>query len=52
MSQMIVLPNDQKIFSMHELKSEGLSEYKIRKLASEKKLIKLNKSYFENAEYT
>lgn len=52
MSQMIVLPKGQKIFSMHELKSEGLSEYKIRKLASEKKLIKLNKSYFENAEYT
>ena len=45
------LPEDQKIFSMQELKSKGFSQYKVSKLVSEGKLIKLNKSYYENAEY-
>lgn len=46
-----VLPEDQKIFSMQELKSRGFSQYKVSKLVSEGKLIKLNKSYYENAEF-
>ena len=46
-----ILPEDQKIFSMQELKSKGFSQYKVSKLVSEGKLIKLNKSYYENAEY-
>ncbi len=46
-----ILPEDQKIFSMQELKSKGFSQYKVSKLVSEGKLIKLNKSYYENGEY-
>ena len=46
-----VLSEDQKIFSMQELKSKGISQYKVSKLVREGKLIKLNKSYYENAEY-
>ena len=46
-----VLPEDQKIFSMKELKSKGFTQYKIGKLVDEGKLLKLNKSYYENAEY-
>ena len=46
-----VLPNDQKIFSMQELKSKGFTQYKVSKLVSEGKLLKLNKCYYENAEY-
>ena len=36
---------------MQELKSKGFSQDKINKLVSEGKFIKLNKSYYENAEY-
>ena len=46
-----ILPEDQKIFTMKELKSKGFSQYKVSKLVDEGKLIKLNKSYYENAEY-
>ena len=46
-----ILPEDQKIFSMKELKEKGFSQYKVSKLVEEGKLIKLNKSYYENAEY-
>ena len=45
------LPEDQKIISMMELKSQGLSHYQVNKLVSEGKLIKLNKSHYENAGY-
>lgn len=45
------LQREQKIYSMKELKSKGFSQYKISKLNNEKKLRKLNKSYFENLEY-
>lgn len=47
-----MLPGDQKIFSMQELKDSGFSQYKISKLVDEGKLIKLNKKYYENAEYS
>ena len=46
-----VLSEDLKIFSMRELKRKGFSQYKVSKLVSEGKLIKLNKSYYENTEY-
>lgn len=46
-----VLPEDQKIFSMQELKRKGFSQYKVSKLVSEGKLRKLTKSYYENVEY-
>ena len=46
-----ILPEDQKIFSMQELKEKGFSQHKVSKLVSEGKLIKLNKSYYENADY-
>ena len=36
---------------MQELKGKGFSQYKVNKLVSEGKLIKLNKSYYENTEY-
>lgn len=45
------LPKDQKIFSMNELKRMGFSQYKVSKLVGEGKLIKLNKSFYENAEF-
>ena len=46
-----VLPNDQKIFSMQELKDKGFTQYKVSKLVGEGKLLKLNKCYYENVEY-
>ena len=51
MTSKSALPKDQKIFSMQELKSNGFTQYKVSKLVDEGKLIKLNKSYFENTEY-
>lgn len=51
MENKAILPEDQKIFSMQELKRKGFSQYMVRKLVSEGKLIKLNKSYYENADY-
>ena len=47
-----LLPRDQKIFSMQELKEKGFSQYKVSKLVGEGKLIKLNKSYYENMDYS
>lgn len=52
MASTAVLPENQKFFSMQELKDKGLTQYKVSKLVDEGRLIKLNKSYFENAEYT
>ena len=51
MENMVTLPEDQKIFSMQELKEMGFSQYKVSKLVDEGKLIKLNKRYYENTEY-
>ena len=52
MTDSAILSNDQKIFSMQELMDMGYSQYKIRKLVNDGKLIKLNKSYYENTEYS
>lgn len=51
MPDIAVLPNDQKIFSMQDLREIGLTQYRVSQLVSGGKLIKLNKSYYENAEY-
>lgn len=45
------IPEDQKIFSMQELKNKGFSQYKVSQLVSDGNLIKLNKSYYENSKY-
>ncbi len=45
------IPEDQIIFSMQELKNIGFSQYKVSKLVREGKLVKLNKSYYENTNY-
>ena len=47
-----IFPDDQKFFSVQDLKNKGLSQYKIRNLVNEGKLIKLNKIYYENADYS
>ena len=46
-----ILPKNQKIISMKELKDIGFSQYIVGKLVKEGKLIKLNKSYYEIAGY-
>ena len=46
-----LFPDDQKFLSIQELKNKGLSQYKIRNLVKEGKLIKLNKSCYENTDY-
>ena len=51
MANTIGIPSDQKIISMQQLKARGLSQYKVSKLVESGKLIKLNKRYYENAEY-
>ena len=47
-----MIPSGRKLFSMGELKALGLSRYKISLLADAGKLIRINKTYFENAQYT
>ena len=51
MDNRAILPEDQKLFSMQELKNKGFSQYKVSKLVEEGKLIKLNKNFYENTEY-
>ena len=51
MTSTAILPRDKKIFSMQELKSKGFSQYKVSKMVSEGKLIKLNKCFYENTAY-
>lgn len=45
------LPEDQKIISMKELRDIGYSQYMVCKLVDGGKLIKLNKSNYENTGY-
>lgn len=51
MDNIMILPVDQKIISMQELKNKGLSQYKVSKLVEKGKLKKLNKNYYENTDY-
>ena len=52
MTNTTVIPGNKKLFSMNELKELGLSRYKIIRLANDGRLIRLNRTYFENAQYT
>lgn len=45
------IPQNQLIFSMDELRDQGLTQYTIGKLVENGELTKLNKGYFENNEY-
>ena len=45
------LTKGQKIFSIQDLRSKGFTQYKVVKLVNEGKLIKLNKTHYENTEY-
>ena len=52
MTDTALLPCDQKIFSMQELKEKGFTQYKVSKLVDQGKLTKLNKSFYENMTYS
>ena len=45
------LQNDQMIFSLQDLKDKGFSYYKIKQMVDMGNLIKLNKKYYENANF-
>ena len=51
MAKELILPTDQLIYSVDELKNAGFSYYKISQLDNEGTLIKLNKKYYENTGY-
>lgn len=51
MSKVISLSPEKKIYSVQELRSLGLSYYKINQLVSERALTKLNKKYYENNDF-
>lgn len=44
-------PEDQMIISIDELKTAGLSHYKINQLVKKGTLLKLNRKYYENTGY-
>ncbi len=52
MTRTAIIPGDQKIFSMQEQKGKGFSQYKVSKMVTEGKLIKLNKRFYENNAYS
>ena len=45
------LTKGQNIFSIQYLRAKGFTQYKVVKLVNEGKLIKLNKTHYENTEY-
>ncbi len=49
---MVKLPENQMIFSVDELKKAGYSHYKMNQLVENGILLKLNKKYYENTEYS
>ena len=51
MENTAILPENQKIISMKEMKDMGFSQYIVSKLVDEGKLIKLNKCYYEIVGY-
>ncbi|MBF4694248.1 type IV toxin-antitoxin system AbiEi family antitoxin domain-containing protein [Fusibacter ferrireducens] len=51
MNKEITIPKDKKIYNTGDLMALGLSYYKINKLIEEEKLVKLNKSHYENLEF-
>ena len=51
MTKTAQISNDQMIFSVRELKDQGFSYYKINQMVDQGILIKLNKRYYENANF-
>jgi len=51
MTKTAQISNDQMIFSVQELKDRGFSYYKINQMVTQGSLIKLNKKYYENANF-
>ena len=51
MTKTAQISNDQMIFSVQELKNKGFSYYKINQMVDQGILIKLNKKYYENANF-
>ena len=51
MTKTAQISNDQMIFSVQELKEKGFSYYKINQMVEQGILIKLNKRYYENANF-
>ncbi len=45
------ISNEQMIYSIQELKDKGFSYYKINQMVEQGMLIKLNKKYYENANF-
>ena len=51
MTKTAQISNDQMIFTVQELKDKGFSYYKINQMVDQGILIKLNKKYYENANF-
>ena len=51
MQNVEVIPDNQMIFSVQELKNKGLSYYKINQMVNQGMLIKLNKRFYENTNF-
>lgn len=51
MQNEVIIPDDQMIFSMQELKDKGFSYYKINQMVDQGILIKLNKRFYENTNF-
>src|SRR5665648_175341 len=51
MNTLNLIPDNQKIISIVELKKWGYSYYRINKLVQEGNLIKLNKKYYANTNF-
>ena len=52
MAQKNVLPDQKLVFSSDELQKQGFSYYQITKMVEQGKLTRLNKSYYENADFS
>ena len=52
MAQKNVLSDQKLVFSSEELQKQGLSYYQITKMVEQGKLFRLNKSYYENADFS
>ncbi len=51
MAQKNVLSDQKLVFSSDELQKQGFSYYQITKMVEQGKLFRLNKSYYENADF-
>ena len=52
MAQKNVLSDQKLVFSSEELQKQGFSYYQITKMVEQGKLFRLNKSYYENADFS